>query len=121
VIAWLHGISADELFLSVLVLGELRQGVERLRTRDPLQAQQLDRWLLSLERQFAERVLPVTREIADAWGRLRARATLPPVDALLAATALIHGLTVASRDTGSFDVVGVPVVNPWTLGLDRGP
>lgn len=55
----------------------------------------------------------MTRDIADSWGRLQARAPLPVVDGLMAATALAYGLTVVTRDTGSFELAGVPTVDPW--------
>ena len=110
---WLETQAAIELNLSVLVLGELRRGVERLRGRDPLQARRLEQWLTAVSGQFGGRILTVSADVADAWGRLSARTTLPVVDALLAATAAVHGLTVVTRDTGPFEIAGVPVVNPW--------
>jgi len=116
VLAWVESRAAEALYLSVLVLGEIRLGVERLRPRDPSQSQSLERWLASLEAGFGDRILAIDRVIAHAWGRLGATDPLPPVDGLLAATALVHGLTVVTRDTAPFERIGVPCLDPWTYG-----
>ena len=76
----------------------------------------LEDWLVSLEAEFADRVLSVDRVIAHAWGRLSATASLAAVDSLLAATALVHGLIVVTRDTAPFERIGVPWLNPWAYG-----
>ncbi len=112
--AWVEGAAGEATYLSVLVLGEVRQGVERLRMRDPVQTATLERWLSSLEREFADRILGVDKAIAHAWGRLSATNPLPPIDGLLAATALVHGLVVVTRDTEPFERVGVPWLDPWS-------
>ena len=112
--SWFADVSDDSLHLSVLVLGEMRHGVERLRPRDPAQASALDRWLTTVEDQFAERTFDVDAPIAHAWGRINATGLVPVVDGLLAATALVHGLVVVTRDTDPFDRVGVPYLNPWS-------
>jgi predicted nucleic acid-binding protein len=112
--AWLDEVPSQLTFLSVLVLGELRQGIERLRPRDALQALALERWLYGVVDEFEDRVLAVDSIVAEAWGRLNAGAGLPVVDGLLAATALVHGLTVVTRDTDPFERAGVPFVDPWS-------
>jgi len=114
--AWVESQVAEAMYLSVLVLGEIRIGLERLRPRDPGQSESLERWLASIEGRFADRILAIDKAIADAWGRLGATDPLPPVDGLLAATALVHGLVVVSRDTRPFERVGVPYLDPWTYG-----
>jgi predicted nucleic acid-binding protein len=114
--AWIESTAADAVHLSVLVLGEIRLGVERLRPRNPNQAESLEHWLASLEGRFADRILAIDNVIAHAWGRLGARDPLPPVDGLLAATALVHGLIVVTRDTAPFERIGVPYLDPWTYG-----
>jgi toxin FitB len=111
--AWFHGAVADQLHTSVLVLGELRQGIESKRRNDPAGAASLERWLRALEEHYAERVLPVDARVADQWGRLDAARPLPPVDGLLAATALVHDLTVVTRNTRDFEAAGVDFVNPF--------
>ena len=114
VVDWFERSSSAALFSSVLVIGELRYGAESLRHRDPRRSLKLDEWIAAVQEGFAERVLPVTTPVAEAWGRLRAVGPLPFVDGLLAATALVHGLTVVTRDTDPFERVGVPWLDPWS-------
>lgn len=114
VLAWFDATPPTDLYLSVLVVGEIRQGVERLRPRDPARSERFETWLVQLQESFADRILPVTTPIAEAWGRLRAPGPLPVVYTLLAATALVHGLTVVTRDTAPFERVGVPWLDPWS-------
>ena len=113
---WFDRADDPMLGLSVLVLGELRNGIERLRRRDPQQAATLERWLTTVEEGFRDRILGIDSLIAHAWGRLNAAAPLPTVDGLLAATALVHGLTVVTRDIAPFERVGVPWLDPWAYG-----
>lgn len=113
--SWLARTAQDSLFLSVLVVGELRNGAERLRGREPSKAQGLTEWVDALVAAYRDRTLAVDLEAAEWWGRLNAaHGPLPPVDGLLAATARVHGLTVATRNVAHFERTGVPVVNPWT-------
>ena len=100
-------------FVSVLVLGELRRGVERIAPRDPARAAILDERVSGIARDYADRTLPVTQEIADVWGRLSATRAAPPVDGLLAATALVHGLTLATRSVKDVEGLDVPFVDPF--------
>ncbi len=116
--AWYGEVDDDELFVSVLVVGEIQQGVTRLGKRDPRQAAVFEAWLKRLQREFADRILPVSQEVALEWGRLSAGAPLPVVDGLLAATALVHALTVVTRNVADFEPAGVPVLNPFET---RGP
>lgn len=111
--SWLDETPAETTYLSVLVLGELRQGVERLRPGDGAQATALESWLVALEEGFSDRLLAIDEPVAHAWGRLSATDPLPPVDGLMAATALVHGLVVVTRDTRPFERIGVPWLNPW--------
>lgn len=113
---WYETVSAEELFVSVLVLGELRRGVERLRRKDRSAASAIDRWLRSVQRDFADRILPITVEIADEWGRLGVPDPIPDIDGLLAATARVHGLTLVTRNTSHVERAGVRVLNPFESG-----
>jgi hypothetical protein len=88
-------------------------GAERLRRRDTAQAALLDEWLAILKRQFADRVLPVTMEIAEEWGRLNVPDPLPTIDGYLAATANVHGLTVVTRNVRDLARTGVELFDPW--------
>ena len=113
VLAWHKAHVQDEAFLSVLVIGELRQGVERLRPKDLGHADALDQWISGLLRAYADRILPVSVHVADLWGRLNVSARPPAVDGLLAATALAHGLTLVTRNVAHVARTGVQVVNPF--------
>jgi toxin FitB len=114
VLAWFPASDEEQLFLSALVLGEIRIGIERIRHRhDAVQARALDRWLKGLEAAYVERILPVNTAVADRWGRLSA--TDPPsvIDGLMAATALENGLTLVTRDVQDISRTGVKVLNPF--------
>lgn len=112
VVAWWSGVPAEHLFLSALTLGEIRKGAEALRRRDASRAVVFESWLADVEDAFADRILPVDAAVADAWGRIAAIRTVPTVDALLAATARIHGFTLVTRDADLRDL-GVPVLDPF--------
>lgn len=113
VMAWFDGIEGGELFLSVLVVGEIRQGIERLRGRDKERAGQLDAWLDELKEVFRNRVLAVSHEVAEEWGRLNAIRSLPVIDGLLAATASVHGLTLVTRNVSDLRGTGVALLDPF--------
>ena len=113
VTAWYGGVRDEELYLSVLVVGEIRQGVERLRVRSSARARILENWLAAVVAAFGPRVLPVDSEVAEIWGRLGARGSFPVIDALLAATAQAHGLTLVTRNVKDIRRCGVRCLNPF--------
>jgi predicted nucleic acid-binding protein len=113
VVAWFDAVPATELFVSVLVVGEIQQGVDRLRAREPRRATAYDGWLRRLRTDFADRLLPITEAIAIEWGRLNARTTLPVIDGLMAATARVHALTVVTRNTPDYQRSGVSILDPF--------
>jgi predicted nucleic acid-binding protein len=110
---WFAALRSDEIFLSVLNVGELRRGIELIRRRDPTSAQALEGWLEGLLQDHGDRILPVDREVASEWGRLNVPDPLPVIDSLLAATAKVHGLTLATRNTRDIERTGVRCVNPF--------
>jgi toxin FitB len=113
-VAWHRRQAEADVFLSTLVVGEIRQGIERVRSRDPGQAEALDRWLTGLVSGYRERILPVTADVAQEWGRLNALPQPPPVvDGLMAATATVHGLTFVTRNVRDVARTGVAVVDPF--------
>jgi toxin FitB len=109
---WFESQDADGLFLSVIAISEIRQGIDQIRRREPSRAEALGLWLADLTRLYGDRVLAIDSQVADDWGRLRAVRSLPVVDALLAATARVHGLTMVTRNERDFAGLGVPVLNP---------
>jgi predicted nucleic acid-binding protein len=110
--AWFDRVDDGELFTSVLVLGEIRQGIERLRRRDESAALALEQWLARLGADFAGRVLPIDAFVADTWGRLNVPDPVPTVDGLLAATALVHDLTLVTRNVRDVARTGVRTLDP---------
>lgn len=110
-VAWLRNQREDDLFLSVITLGEIERGIPR--ADDMAFRQRLTRWLEDTERRFADRLLHVTPAIARRWGRWSAEHGRAGADVLIAATADIHGLRVATRNVTDFERFGVGVVDPW--------
>jgi toxin FitB len=102
-----------ELHTSVVALGELKRGVERVRRKDPQFAAELERWLTRLIAAMGPRILPVDRAIALEWGRISAPRSVPPIDGLLAATALVRGMTLVTRNVKDFADLGVSYLNPF--------
>ena len=115
VASWYERIEDASLYLSVLVIGEIRKGIERIRPKDKTQANAIEDWLLAVDKAFGERILPVDRAVANEWGRLNASRPLPVVDGLLAATAKIHRMTLVTRNTADIADLGVHILNPFEL------
>lgn len=117
VIDWLSHTSSDYAFISVLTLGEVRKGVQKLP--DSPKRARIRHWLeVELPHQFADHILAIDDEVADRWGRIVAQQSgrpRPPIDCLLAATALTHGLTLVTRDTDLVGIPGLEIFNPWTM------
>ena len=111
--AWLDSVPEAELYLSVLVVGEIRQGIERLRRRDPAQAEPYEVWLSALLRDFAGRLVPITAEVCAEWGRLNVPDPLPVVDGLMAATASSRKWTFVTRNVKDLARTGVRLLNPF--------
>lgn len=114
VVAWFAGVADEEIFLSVLTIGEIRRGVESVRRRDPDSAAALDSWLARLSEAHRDRIVPVDRPIAEEWGRMSVPDPLPVVDGLLAATARISGLTLVTRNTGDVEDTGIELLDPFS-------
>ena len=115
VAAWYASIADEELFLSTLVLGEIRKGIELVRSKNPDKAEALERWLRQVEAAFDGRVLGIDNAVSDQWGRMNAIRSLPVIDGLLAATAATNGLTLVTRNDRDVAGVGAMLLNPFRV------
>ena len=113
VVRWIQAQKAETLFISVVSVGEIERGIEKVRKTDAEFAAELELWLEALLRLYDEQVLPVSANAARLWGRLSAKLGHGRVDLLIAATALTHGLTVVTRNVKHFAPTGVAVINPF--------
>ena len=113
VISFLSAAEPSALFISVLSLGELRKGVALKIRSDADAAKRLGAWVDGLEYSFGERILGIDAAIARQWGELSAQRSRPVVDTLLAATALVHKLTLVTRNISDVHDLGVKVLDPW--------
>jgi toxin FitB len=113
VMRWLEASGPDVHFVSVLTVGEITKGIAQRRRRDPEGADRLARWLSGLRELFAERVLAIGDAEATCWGELAGHAELPVIDGLIAATALVHDLTLVTRNTKDFAGTGARLLDPW--------
>jgi len=117
--AWYASIADEQLFLSTLVLGEIRKGVELVRPRDADKAAALEQWLQQIEAAFDGRVLGIDNAVSDQWGRMSAIRSIPVIDGLLAATAATNGLTLVTRNDRDIAGLGAMVLNPFLAGENR--
>lgn len=116
VAAWANRAVATEQFLSVITLFEIELGVLQMERRDPRQGSALRQWLeVSVRRAFADRTLSVDGEVARRAAELHVPDPRPERDGFIAATALVHGLTVVTRNVGDFESAGVKILNPWEV------
>jgi predicted nucleic acid-binding protein len=113
VAAWWSTVAENDVFISVLTLGEIRKGIESVRRRDDRSATVLEAWLLWLISVHQNRLLPVDVDIVEEWGRLNVPDPLPVIDGLLAATAKVRGLTLVTRNLADIARTGVDSFNPW--------
>jgi predicted nucleic acid-binding protein len=110
---WMADAQKDDAFLSALTIGEIRRGIELKRRRDEVGARHLDVWLQGLLVNFKARILPVDDRVADLWGRLNVPDPFGTIDGLIAATALVHGLTVVTRNEADLARTGARIFNPF--------
>lgn len=111
--SWFAELAEGEIFLSILTIGEIRRGIESIRRRDPDAATALDSWLARVVETHRDRIIGIDRAIAEEGGRLNVPDPLPVVDGLLAATAKVTGLTLATRNVADVEGTGVGVFNPF--------
>ncbi|NUR99599.1 MAG: type II toxin-antitoxin system VapC family toxin [Kribbellaceae bacterium] len=114
VAAWAAALDAGDQFLSAITVFEVELGILQVERRDALQGKMLRRWFdLGVLEAFAKRTLGVDREVARRAARMHVPDPRPERDMYIAATALVHGLTIATRNVGDFEPTGVAVFNPW--------
>lgn len=117
VLDWIAAIPADRLFLSAVTIGEIQAGIEITREQDAAKAQALEAWLTQVVAAYG--VLPMDAEAFRAWARIKHRKSDTLLeDAMIAATAAVHGLVIATRNLQDFATLGVPTVNPFEPGRD---
>lgn len=113
VVRWVAHTPAKEMGTSVVVLAEIRRGIELKRRSDVKQAEALDRWFAQMRARLGERVLPIDEPIAETWAMISVPDPLPLIDGLLAATAKVHGLALVTRNVVDVARTGVSVVDPF--------
>jgi predicted nucleic acid-binding protein len=111
---WVARTPVEDIGTSVLVLAEIRRGIELKRRRDPEQARSLDQWFSRMRMRLGDRVLSIDEPVAEAWALLGVPNPLPLIDALLAATAKVHGLTLVTRNVADITVAGVSLLDPFS-------
>lgn len=115
-VSWLRSVDPVSIHLSALTLGEIMRGIALKQKSDPRAAAHLTEWLRKLRYDHADRILPVTDEIAVEWGRIAAIRPRGDIDGLIAATAIVHDLILVTRNVRDFDDTGAAVIDPWEAG-----
>jgi len=110
---WFRSVDPNSIFLSVITLGEIMRGIALKRRTDARAAASLTVWLEQLRHNHVSRILPISDRIALEWGRLAAERSRAMADALIAATAAIHGKIIVTRIVPDFAATGIPLINPW--------
>lgn len=111
--AWTTDVVPTETAISVITILEIARGIAILRRRDPVQAGAVQAWLDDRIERFQGRILTVDTPVAQAAAQLHVPDPRPELDSLIAATAIVHGLTVVTRNVKDFEPMGVPIINPW--------
>jgi toxin FitB len=114
-VAWLKSVNPADVHLSVITLGEIMRGIALKEKSDPQAAGQLTAWLQTLRHHYADRILPITDQIAVEWGRIAALRPRGDADGLIAATAIVHDYMLVTRNVGDFEDTRATVINPWDL------
>ena len=110
---WISAVPTEDLYLSVLTLGEVRRGIDLLGRRDPVRAGVYEAWLVTVLRDYADRVLPVDAEVAQEWGRMNVPDPVSVVDGLMAATAKVRNMTFVTRNTADVARTGARLLDPF--------
>ena len=117
VLSWLEKQDENQLYISVLTLGEISKGIEKVK--DSQRRRKLHLWLMDdLRERFSGRILPINEQVAMTWGQIQGKAELqgkpmPSIDGLIAATALVFNMIVVTRNTSDMEESGVVLLDPW--------
>ncbi|MFT4231939.1 MAG: type II toxin-antitoxin system VapC family toxin [Leucobacter sp.] len=111
--SWWASAPETDLYISALTLGEIMRGIRRLEARDPVRSREYEEWYLALKQSFAWRIVEVDEEVAECWGEITAGDPRPDIDALLAATAIVNGMTLVTRNEKHLAGLPVRVLNPF--------
>jgi hypothetical protein len=113
VMRWLDEVGRGQSYLSVVSLGEIEAGIVKLQRRDSAAGSTLAQWFAGVRQEFDDRILPIDERVALAWGRIIAGRTRNIADALIAATAQVHRLTLVTRNVRDFADLDLPLIDPW--------
>jgi predicted nucleic acid-binding protein len=111
--SWLRSVDPDQIFLSVITLGEIMKGIAMKSRSDVPASAALHRWLETLRSAHARRILPINSDVAVQWGRIAALRPRSVPDALIAATAIAHNKILVTRNIGDFADLPVVIIDPW--------
>ena len=114
-VSWLNAVDPSSVFISVVTIGEIQRGIVNKQKRDGRPPSRLIDWLEALQSSYGDRILPIDAPTAVEWGRMSAVMRRPDADGLIAATALLHGLALATRNVADFKDTGLTLINPWSL------
>ena len=117
VLAWKASVSPRDQYISAITIGEIQTGISKLDNAD-VKRPRLEKWLLEIQDEFADNILPFDESVAIAWGRMYGHSlqngrTRPLDDTKLAATALVHAMTIVTRNVADMEGLGVPIFNPF--------
>ena len=111
--AWFSSVTGGECYLSVLTIGEIVNGIKRLESKDMNSAKNIQAWLDMVLIDFSDRILPVTAKISATWGEMTSKIPMPVVDSLLASTAIVHNLTLVTRNIKDVESSSAKLLNPF--------
>jgi toxin FitB len=113
VVNWFKSVSPKDIHISVITFGEIKRGIVLIARKNEISFNHLNQWLSGIEIQYLDNHKPVTREIALEWGRISVIRTRSDADALIAATAIVHNLTLVTRNIVDFSDLPIKLINPW--------